>query len=90
MKLLISINVLDIKDLLSMGRPNHRKMTQEEGTFIAQQHLKNPLQSVVQTASQTDLSRHTIRRRLQEKGLKARKLVFRPFLTDIDERNRLA
>lgn len=76
-----------VKDLPRQGRP---RVTQEvEDANIVLMHEGEPFKTAVETASEVgSCSRHTVRRRLLESGLRARRPAVRPMLSAQHRLNR--
>ena len=76
-----------VKDRQRSGRP---KVTNEvDDRRIYLNHLRNRFLTAADTGRNLEISRQTVVRRLKNNGLKSRRPVRRPVLTDINKRLRL-
>ena len=72
------------------GSGRHRKTTTEVDALIVQQHELNRFRSPSETAIEVNVSSRTVRRRLREQGLTARKPACKPLLKQHHREARLA
>ena len=82
-----------VKDRPRSGRPKVTTLRQDR--YIRFQHLRNRFRTAVETAAGTigyhgrPINEHTVRRRLQAAGMKARRPVRAPILSEANRINRL-